>query len=108
MAALEVLVHAPVNPEPFGRVLLEGMALRKPLVASNGGAVPEIAVDGEIGLLFTPGDSESLAERLLELLGDRERLERMGQAGFRRLSGEFTIAHNLRTTQKLFDTVLAS
>jgi glycosyltransferase involved in cell wall biosynthesis len=94
IAASEILVHASVNPEPFGRVLLEGMALHKPLVASNGGAVPEIVVDGETGLLFTPGDPESLAGRLQELLEDSARLERMGQAGYLRMSGEFTIAQN--------------
>lgn len=108
IAALEILVHASVNPEPFGRVLLEGMALHKPLVASNGGAVPEIVVDGGTGLLFTPGDSESLAARLLVLLEDAERLERMGNAGYQRMSSEFTIAHNVRTTQELYDEVLAS
>ena len=54
--ALQILVHASILPEPFGRVLLEGMALRKPLVASDGGAVPEIVVDGVTGLLFRPGD----------------------------------------------------
>lgn len=108
IAASEILVHASVNPEPFGRVLLEGMALHKPLVASNGGAVPEIVVDGETGLLFTPGDPESLAGRLQELLEDPERLERMGQAGYLRMSGEFTIAQNVRTTQALYDKVLAS
>lgn len=107
VAVLEVLVHASVNPEPFGRVLLEGMALHKPLIASNGGAVAEIVVDGETGLLFTPGDPESLAHRLLELLGDAERLKRMGQAGYQRMAAEFTIAHNVRTTQALYERVLA-
>lgn len=108
IAASEILVHASVTPEPFGRVLLEGMALHKPLVASDGGAVPEIVVHGETGLLFVPGNSESLAARLQELLDDTERLERMGKAGYLRMSSEFTIAHNVETTQALYEKVLAS
>jgi glycosyltransferase involved in cell wall biosynthesis len=106
--ALEVLIHASIEPEPFGRVLLEGMALRKPLVASRGGAVPEIVVDGSTGLLFTAGDHQDLARATELLLKDPERIVRMGEAGYHRLIDHFSIDKNVADTQRLYASVIAA
>jgi glycosyltransferase involved in cell wall biosynthesis len=102
---LEVQIHASVDPEPFGRVLLEGMALRKPLVASGGGAVPEIVVDGGTGLLFTPGDPEALAAALRQLLRDPVRARAMGEEGRRRLESHYSVRNNVERTQALYEKV---
>ena len=107
VAALEVQIHASIAPEPFGRVLLEAMALSKPLVASGGGAVPEIVTDGETGLLFAPGDAGSLATALGSLLADPARAVSMGRAGRLRLEKEFSISHNLAETQRLYERLLS-
>jgi len=107
VAALDVQIHASVAPEPFGRVLLEGMALSKPLVASGGGAVPEIVVDGQTGLLFEPGNPAALASALRSLLAEPARAEAMGRAGRERLEAEFSIRHNVHETQSMYDRVLA-
>jgi glycosyltransferase involved in cell wall biosynthesis len=104
---LELQVHASVAPEPFGRVLLEAMALEKPLVASGDGAVPEIIVDGETGLLFPPNDPEVLATKLRTLLGDTQRMAAMGRAGRGRLETEFSITRNVEETQRLYERLLA-
>lgn len=104
--ALDIQIHASVEPEPFGRVLLEGMALSKPLVASNGGAVPEIVVDGVTGLLFAPGDSAALAAALRALLADPQRAKAMGAAGYARLRAEFSIERNIELTQQLYADLL--
>lgn len=106
VAALEIQVHASIEPEPFGRVLLEAMAAKKPLVASGSGAVPEIVVDGQTGLLFEPGQPESLASALRSLLHDPARGAAMGLAGFERLQAKFSIRHNIRETQALYDRLL--
>ena len=108
VAALEVQIHASVAPEPFGRVLLEGMALSKPLVASGGGAVPEIVVDGETGLLFEPGNPHALASVLGQLLREPAPAVAMGRAGRYRLEREFSILQNVHETHKLYDHVLAA
>ncbi len=106
--AVQILVHASILPEPFGRVLLEGMALRRPLVASGGGAVPEIVTDGVTGLLFRPGDADHLAQCLERLLEDPTKARSMGEAGYRRLVDHFSIARNVSATQQLYDQILAS
>jgi glycosyltransferase involved in cell wall biosynthesis len=104
--ALDIQVHASIDPEPFGRVLLEAMALSKPLVASNGGAVPEIVVHEHTGLLFEPGNPAALAAALRTLLADRPLAAAMGAAGRARLLAEFSIRRNVELTQALYERVL--
>jgi glycosyltransferase involved in cell wall biosynthesis len=70
MNALDVVVHTSVRPEPFGRVILEGMLLGKAVVATAAGGVPEMIRDGETGFLTPPGDAAQLAARLIPLLRD--------------------------------------
>ncbi len=106
VAALDIQVHASIAPEPFGRVLLEAMAFSKPLVASRDGAVPEIVVDGETGLLFQPGAPEDLARCLRQLLDDPAFAERLGRAGYARLQADFSITANVRQTQQLYREIL--
>ncbi|HTI71969.1 MAG TPA: glycosyltransferase family 4 protein [Candidatus Limnocylindria bacterium] len=55
LSSLDVLVHMSVKPEPFGRVLIEAMAVGTPVLASRGGGVPEIVTEGLDGELAEPG-----------------------------------------------------
>lgn len=100
--ALEILVHTSVEPEPFGRVLLEGMALCKPIVASRAGGVEEIVLQDVTGLLCTPGNSDEYANSIARLLSDAQYRSRMGEAGYQRLVAEFDIAQNVKTTEKIY------
>ena len=103
----EIAVHTSVTPEPFGRVLLEGMALRLPIVGSGDGAVPEIVEDGVTGLLFPPGNADVLAEKLLALLEDPARSRAMGDAGYARLQAHFHVQRNVERTMAIYDRALA-
>jgi glycosyltransferase involved in cell wall biosynthesis len=105
--ALAIQVHASIAPEPFGRVLLEGMALAKPLVASRNGAVPEIVLEGITGLLFEPGDPASLAISLRTLLSDRDAALAMGREGRRRLERCFTIQQSTSQVEALYQRLLS-
>ena len=70
LAGADVLVHASIIPEPFGQVVVEGMAAGLPVVAAAAGGPAEVLVDGETGLLYPPGDVEALAARLRRLATD--------------------------------------
>jgi glycosyltransferase involved in cell wall biosynthesis len=84
LAAMDVLVHASVTAEPFGQVILEGMAAGLPVVATAGGGPSEIVDHDLTGLLYPPGDSAELG-RLLGLLdADQDLRARLGAAGFER------------------------
>ena len=104
--AVEILIHASIKPEPFGRVLLEGMSLKKPIVASRAGGVTEIVVDGETGLLYRPGDSEELAAAIRRLLGEETLRNTMGLAGFQRLTDSFGVAKNVSATERIYRAIL--
>jgi glycosyltransferase involved in cell wall biosynthesis len=61
LARLDVLVHASVTPEPFGQVIIEGMAAGVPVIATSAGGPAEILVHGVTGILYEPGSVEELA-----------------------------------------------
>ena len=103
---LDIMLHTSIDPEPFGRVLIEAMSLSKPLIASNDGAIPEIVEHGKTGLTFTPGDHQHLAESVISLLQDRGYAEQIGKAGFERLMDNFHINVNVQKTESLYDEIL--
>jgi glycosyltransferase involved in cell wall biosynthesis len=82
--AADVVVHASEEPEPFGLVLVEAMALGKPLVATAAGGPLEIVEAGSSGLLVPPGDPEALAFAVARLLEDPALRARLGEAAARR------------------------
>jgi glycosyltransferase involved in cell wall biosynthesis len=57
----DVVVHASTDPEGFGRVVVEAMALGRPVIATNIGAPPELVAEGETGWLVPPNDPDALA-----------------------------------------------
>ena len=88
MRRFDVVVHASDN-EPFGIVLLEAMAIGKPLVAGAGGGPLEVIRDGVEGFLVPYGDSGLLAQRISEYLADPELRRRTGAAAAER-AAEFS------------------
>ncbi len=105
---MEVPLHASILPEPFGRVLLEAMAMRKPMVGSRAGAVPEIIEHGVTGYTFAPGDSNELASYVIDLLERPSAARAFGEAGYARLLERFSIAANVSRTVRLYDGLLAA
>ena len=70
MRALDVVVHASTQPEPFGLVIAEAMACGRAVVMSRGGGAAEIATPGEDALVHEAGCVSALAERMGELVRD--------------------------------------
>jgi glycosyltransferase involved in cell wall biosynthesis len=106
LTAADVVIHASINPEPFGRVILEAMACRKPVIAARGGAIPEIVEEGRTGLMFHPGDTESLRAALVTLFEKPDRGRKWGEQGFDRLVREFPITKNVKATEALYERLL--
>jgi glycosyltransferase involved in cell wall biosynthesis len=91
MASCDVLVHCSVLAEPFGRVVVEGMATGKPVVAVDAGGVPEIIEDSRTGLLVPPGDAEALAKALRRLEADPPWAKVLGEAGRKGVTDRFSL-----------------
>jgi glycosyltransferase involved in cell wall biosynthesis len=88
MRSLEVVVHASTRPEPFGMVIIEGMASGRAVIASRAGGALELFAEGENALAHTPGDSAELARHIETLSRDRVLREALGKAG-RRTAEQF-------------------
>ncbi len=105
MAAADVLVH-PAAAEPFGLVLVEAMALGLPVIASNGGAAPEIVVPGQTGWLFDADDVEQLKHTMNAAIAAGREREQLGQAGYARFSACFTADRMVDQTLAFYRNML--
>lgn len=76
--------------ETFGLVAVEAMGHGLPVIAARNGALPEIVLDGETGLLVPPGDAAALAAALRALWGDPARCAALGQAARARAASAFS------------------
>jgi glycosyltransferase involved in cell wall biosynthesis len=81
MQAVDVVVHTSVAPEPFGRVVVEGMLAERPLVATDAGGVVEILDSGRTGLVVPPDDPNALAAALRHLLDHPDEARARASAG---------------------------
>lgn len=79
--ALDVLVHASTEPEPFGLAIVEGMACGRSVVASSAGGAAEILSGCDAALSHTPGDADSLSAQIVRLARSAELRSRLGRAG---------------------------
>ena len=98
-SAADVVCQVSRWEEGFGYVIAEAMASGKPLVGTRVGAIPELVHHGETGFLVDRRDPSAIAERILELLADRDLRCRMGRAGrefaFRNFDANVNIAEFL-------------
>jgi glycosyltransferase involved in cell wall biosynthesis len=105
IAELDIVVHASTTGEPFGQVIIEGMAEQKPVVATNGGGVPEIVQDGITGLLVPMGDALRMAEAIDYLLTHPDEATEMGVRGRERVQTHFTIQKTARMVEAVYGEV---
>jgi glycosyltransferase involved in cell wall biosynthesis len=105
MSLMDVVVHASIEPEPFGIVLVEAMALGKPVIGTAHGGPVEIVEDGVTGFLTPPGNAEALADRISQLLDRPDEAQRLGANGKRRFEEEFAIASGVRRLERLYDEI---
>ncbi len=104
MNASDAVVHASTSPEPLGLVVLEGMALGKPVVASRLGGPAETVLPGT-GILFDPRRPEDLAENLRLLASDPGLCRSLGERG-RARADRFGIHRNVGAIQAIYEEIL--
>ncbi len=89
-AAIDIFVLPSTCDEAFGIVLIEAMAMGKPVVGTTVGGIPEIITHGETGLLVAPGDADALADELDRYLSDHTFAEKLSGAGQRSVLERFS------------------
>jgi glycosyltransferase involved in cell wall biosynthesis len=77
--ALDVVVHASTQPEPFGRTIVEAMACGRAVIVANAGGAAELFTDGVDAVGVAPGDASALAEASLRLAGAPELRRQLGE-----------------------------
>ena len=82
--------------EGFGYVLAEAMAARKPVIGFNISSNPELIRDNENGYLIEPDNIKQLAERLITLYHNPEKVKRFGEKGRAIVETEFTPSNTLK------------
>jgi glycogen synthase len=105
MQSCQVLIVPSIWPEPFARVVLEGMVSRMVVVATPTGGTGEIVTDGENGLLFPAGNSSALAQRIRSLAENPSLRIKLAEAGWQTVMQHYTKTGMLDAYEKfLFET----
>ncbi len=107
MKAVDIVAHTSISPEPFGRVIIEGMLAKRPIVASRAGGVTDIVTDGENGILCTPGDVDALAQALTGLSSDTALRERLVTKGYANATERFGTERYVSSVEKILSDVVA-
>lgn len=104
--AFDVFVMSSIT-EGLGTSLLDAMACRKPIVATEAGGIPEVVQDGITGFLVPPRDHHAMAEAIVKLLRDEPLRKRMGDAGLSLAYAKFSADRMVRETLHAYERALA-
>lgn len=102
-----VVSASSTQPEAFGKVAIEAMAMGKPIIATAHGGSLETVVDGKTGWLVEPLNVEQMSQKICESLKDRELLKRLGAAGREWVLDHFTADVMCRKTENLYNELIA-
>jgi glycosyltransferase involved in cell wall biosynthesis len=91
MAACDLIVHSSTAPEPFGRVIVEAMLCRRPIIAAAAGGALEI-LDETCGWLTEPGNSQALAAAIGDAYDHPEKRQRLADRGYQQARSRFGLA----------------
>jgi glycosyltransferase involved in cell wall biosynthesis len=101
-ASMDIFVLPSGQPEPFGGVVMEAMAMGLPVVATNiGGSVDQVS-EGITGFLIPPSDPVRLADQLELLISDEALRRKFGQAGKQRVASEFRLDGMVRKLEDVY------
>jgi len=104
LSIYDVFVLPSLN-EGMGRVLIEAMALGKPIVASDIGGIPDLVTHGKNGFLVPPRNPKELAKHIQILIEDKAKREKMGSAG-KKMALNFSAENMVKKIEKLYEELL--
>jgi glycosyltransferase involved in cell wall biosynthesis len=108
MKASDGVICASSLPEPFGRVIIESMAVGTPAVATNAGGATDIITDGENGILVPIKDSAALAQAMLRLSRDDDFVQELRSAAMLTVADRYTVKRHVHQVCGLYESVLES
>lgn len=90
MGGVDIVVHSSIQPEPFGRVIVEAILAGTPVIATRAGGAVEIVTDEATGLLVAPGDVGALAQAIDRLVADINMRQRFSEAALNDVKARFS------------------
>lgn len=109
MKALDVHIMASSSyaaPEPFGRVIVESMAIGTPVVATRDGAAPEI-INDENGILVPIANPEAIAEKVIALIENKELYQQLSKNAIRAAKESFNVVDSTEKIINIYENILA-
>src|SRR6185312_11623396 len=107
MMAVDVMVHPSIDPEPFGRTLVEAMLAGVPVIATNAGAAPDILEGGKAGTLVPPNDAAALARAIAAVLARPATLPDQLEYASARAQAQYSVTRMLDSIDVLIREVQA-
>jgi glycosyltransferase involved in cell wall biosynthesis len=107
MATCTIIAHTSTEPEPFGRVIIEGQMSRRPVIATAAGGAKELIEDGKTGCLVPPGEADILELAIRSLLENPDKMELLAQQGFMWAHTRFSLAALLKNFDQTLAEVIA-
>ena len=101
----DILVLPSLN-EGMGKVLIEGMALGKPIVASSVGGIIDLVKNGDNGILVPPRDSDGLSDAILNLIRNKKLAQELGKNGKAKVYPEYDTTVMIRQIEDLYESLL--
>ena len=98
---MDILVLPSVR-ETFGIVLIEAMAMAKPVIATKVGGILDVVKENETGLLVSPGDITELSQAIETLLKDRELSKKLGIQGRQSVEAKFNLDITIGQIEELY------
>ena len=106
MKSADAVICASSLPEPFGRVIIESMAVGTPAIATDAGGTTDIITDGVNGILVPIRDSKALAQAMLHLSRDRDFAQKLRLAALQSVKDRYTVARHVDQVCKAYRSIL--
>jgi len=103
---LDIVISASTNPEPLGTVVIEAMAMGRPLIAPNYGGAAEMIKHDETGLLFTPRDAQSLADAIERFYRSKSLRATLGANAYSAALKAFAVETHVESIQNIYQQLL--
>ncbi|MEW5895705.1 MAG: GT4 family glycosyltransferase PelF [Candidatus Omnitrophota bacterium] len=106
MAASDVVVMSSIEPEAFGRVIIEAQAVGTPVVATNVGGIVEVLEHEKTGLLVLPKDPDAMANAVMRLLNEKKFAKEMAARARKHLEENYTLDRMAGQTISVYEELM--
>jgi len=108
LSGVDLIIHCASENSGLSQIVLQALAMGKPVVAAKVGAIPEAVFDGISGYLVPPRDIRAVSDRVTDLLQDDLKRKAFGQAGRRLVKERYSLEGMLNRIEQLYEKLLAT